>query len=80
MAPIKWVPYPQKECEYCRMTLYYICSREPNKISIPINKEWKTTFQYINYDEINNVDFQKSNLISQKALQWNKYMIDPKDA
>ena len=21
MIPIEWVPYPQKECEYCRMTL-----------------------------------------------------------
>ena len=20
IVPIEWVPYPQKECEYCRMT------------------------------------------------------------
>ena len=24
MVPIEWVPYPQKECEYCRMTSKFI--------------------------------------------------------
>jgi hypothetical protein len=24
MVPIKWVPYLQKECEYCRITPIYI--------------------------------------------------------
>ena len=31
MVPIEWVPYPQKECGYYRITPYlYIWHKEPN--------------------------------------------------
>ena len=27
MVPIEWVPYPQKECGYCKMTLDFISNK-----------------------------------------------------